>query len=42
LTGPEASDLTSAAGRLDDPFVRDLAEKEGVEVTGARSRATSS
>ena len=39
--GPETSDLTSTAGRLDDPFVRELAEKEGVEVTGARSRATS-
>jgi len=40
--GPEASDLTSTAGRLDDPFIRELAEKEGVEVTGMRSRATSS
>jgi hypothetical protein len=39
---PEASDLTSADGRLDDPFIRDLAEKEGIEVTGMRSRATSS
>jgi hypothetical protein len=34
--GPETSDLTSAAGRLDDPFVRELAEKEGAEVTGLR------
>jgi hypothetical protein len=40
--GPEASDLTGAAGRLDDPFVREIAEKEGVEVTGARSRRASS
>jgi len=40
--GPEVSDLTSAAGRLNDPFVRDLAEKDGAEVTGARPRHASS
>jgi hypothetical protein len=39
LQGP---DLTGAARQLDDPFVREIAEKEGVEVTGARSRRASS
>jgi hypothetical protein len=34
-------DTISTAGRLDDPFVRELAEKEGAEVTGMRPRATS-
>jgi hypothetical protein len=38
---PKASDLTGATGRLDDPFVRELAEKEGAEVTGARWHAAS-
>ena len=37
----EFPDAVGAAVRLDDPFVRELAEKEGAEVTGARPDATS-
>ena len=38
---PGSPDTIGAAGRLDDPFVRELAEKEGAEATGTRPRATS-
>jgi len=36
-----APDAISASGQRDDPFVRELAGKEGAEVTGTRPRANS-